>query len=122
MTLLIVALLGYWAFGLYMSVVSKVGSASLTWVADRHAGDRDVHTPVVVHQDKGERYTFLGVPSGIRGDPYEWIILDATPGWLVMKRPYDGHFAVKCAYLADLERQVSIHRGVRKFLSDRCRA
>jgi hypothetical protein len=98
-----------------------VASAALGEAAGRHIADRDPHVPVIFRQVKGSRHVLLGVPSGIREDPYEWIIIDSTVGGGVATHPWDGHFELTCSYLADLTRKESIDPAVHDFLSARCR-
>jgi len=118
--LLIVVLLGYWVHSVYVGVSQKVAWANLTAAAAQHAADRDTHAPVIFRATKGS-YVVLGVPTGARKDPYEWIILNATVRGGVARRPADGHFNLTCSYLADLARQESIDPSVHDFLSARCR-
>lgn len=118
--LIIVALLGYWVHSVYVGVSEEVAWANLTAAAAHHAADRDPHAPVIFHATKGS-YVVLGVPTGARKDPYEWVILNTTVRGGVERRPADGHFNLTCSYLSDLTQKESIDPAVHDFLSARCR-
>lgn len=100
----------------------SVGSASstLTIAMTQHQGDRDPQAPLLIKGAHRWNYVVLGVPSQGRTHPYEWIIVDSTPGGGLIKNPDNGHFALTCSYLEDLERQVSVDRAVHRFLAGRC--
>ena len=120
-SLLVVAFLAYWVHGVYVNVAEKVASADLMAASGRHLADRDPHAPIIYRIEKGTQHVLLGVPSGVRQEPYDWIILDATIGGGVARRPIDGHFNLTCSYLTDLTQKESIDPAVHDFLLARCR-
>ena len=105
----------------YENIAVKKAWVDLAAAAHTHAGDLDVHGPVIVSRESGINHVVLGIPSGSRIEPFEWIIIDATPGGLIMRNPMEGHFVLTCSYLADLTGKVRVDSAVRKFLSARCR-
>jgi hypothetical protein len=101
---------------------NSVGSgwATVTRAMAQHQGDPSPRSPVLIKGTHWCNYVVLGLPSRDGTHPYDWIILDATPGGDLIRNPLDGHFVLTCAYLADLQRQVSVDRAVHRFLAARC--
>ena len=113
------------AFGFMCLVLYRCNSVGSSWATlnaamAQHQGDRGPHSPVLTRGTHWWDYVLLGLPSQERTYPYDWIILDSTPGGNVIKTPDDGHFILTCSYLGDLERQVSVDRAVHRFLAARC--
>ena len=120
-SVLLTALFAYAIYIGYENIAVKKAWVDLAAAAHKHAGDLDVHAPVIVGRESGTNYVVLGVPSGSRIEPFEWIILDATPDGLVMRNPVEGHFVLTCSYLAELTSTIHIELAVHKFLAARCR-
>jgi hypothetical protein len=85
-------------FVVYETVAVKTAWGNLNEVAARHLGDSDTRTPILVKRDARSSDILLCIPSGDWTSPFEWIILDATPGGLVIENPVDGHFTLACSY------------------------
>ena len=112
-------------FGLLFLFLYRQNSEGSAWsevtmAMARHQGDRAPLSPLLIRGAHWWSYVVLGVPSADRTYPYEWVILDSTPGGRVITSSPDGHFMLKCSYLVDLERQVSVARAVHRYLVARC--
>ena len=118
--LLPVLLIGWFVRGIYRGAAQKSATADVQGVELRHRDDHDKTSPLVVRNELGRPYVMLGLPSGNRDFPRDWIILNATPGGSMVKMPEDGRFELTCAYLASVQRQVEIVAEVDKFLAARC--
>ena len=113
------------AFGFMCLVLYRCNSVGSSWATlsaamAQHQGDHRPYSPVLIRGTHWWNYAVLGIPSQIQTHPYDWIILDSTPGGDLIKNPVDGHFVLTCSYLADLEGQVSLDRDVHRFLAARC--
>jgi hypothetical protein len=117
---IIASVFGFLCLLLYRCNSVGSGWATLNVAMARHQGDRDPRSPVLIKGAHWWSYVLLGLPSQDRTYPYDWIIVDSTPGGSVIKNPDDGRFILTCSYLADLERQVSVDRAVHRFLAGRC--
>jgi hypothetical protein len=117
---IIASIFGFLCFVFYKNNAVGSGWAILNAAVAHHQNDLEPHSPVIVRGAHWWNYVLLGLPSQDRTHPYDWIIVDSTPGGNVMKTPDDGHFILTCAYLAELERQVAVDRAVHRFLAARC--
>lgn len=117
---IIASVSGFLCLLLYRCNSVGSGWATLNAAMAQHQGDRDARSPVLIKGARWWNYVLLGLLSQDRTYPYDWIIVDSTPGGSVIKNPDNGHFILTCSYLSDLERQVSVDRAVHQFLAERC--
>jgi hypothetical protein len=72
-------------FGVLLLFLYRQNSEGSAWSAVtmamvRHQSDRAPQSPLLIKGAHWWNYVVLGVPSADRTYPYEWIILDSTPG------------------------------------------